>query len=90
MISPAGRVAFKVAHDDPVFCGGLNEVQSDGLIREGGGGGGVDVETGKWWSGRTSSTPRNPVLLALDLCISIEGIVFLTRVTTPPSRFHIH
>ena len=32
-------MAVKVSHDDPVFCGGLNEVESDGLIR-----GGVDVE----------------------------------------------
>ena len=32
-------MAVKVSHDDPVFCGGLNEVESNGLIR-----GGVDVE----------------------------------------------
>ena len=29
IISPDGRVAVKVSHDDSVFCGGLNEVESD-------------------------------------------------------------
>ena len=33
-------MTVEVSHDDPVFCGGLNEVESDGLIGEGGGGGG--------------------------------------------------
>ena len=40
-------MAVKDPHDDPVFCGGLNEVESDGLLRGGGEGGrgeGVDDE----------------------------------------------
>ena len=57
----------------------------------------VDVENLQVVSGRTSSTPRNSVSLVLDLWISIEGMVFLTRMTTPPllllsrsvGRFHI-
>ena len=37
-------MAVKVSHDDPIFCGGLNEVGSDGFVRWGWGGEGVDVE----------------------------------------------
>ena len=36
-------MAVKVSHDDPVFCGGLQELESDGFDRGGvgvGGGGG--------------------------------------------------
>ena len=39
-------MAVKIFHDDSVFCGGLNEVESIGFVREGlgGVGGGVGGE----------------------------------------------
>ena len=46
VVFPGGRITVKVSHDDPVFCGGLIEVERDGLVggwgweTSGGGGGG--------------------------------------------------